>query len=39
MDIELAVDAMEVAGHIDHMVLFSATGIFAPWSRRCNGAA
>src|SRR6266700_3331544 len=26
MDIELAVDAMELAGHIDHMVLFSGDG-------------
>src|SRR5439155_469449 len=26
MDIELAVDAMEIAGHIDHMVLFSGDG-------------
>jgi uncharacterized LabA/DUF88 family protein len=28
MDIELAVDAMEIAGHIDHMVLFSGDGDF-----------
>ena len=28
MDIELAVDAMEMAGHIDHMVLFSGDGDF-----------
>ena len=28
MDIELAVDAMELAGHIDHMVLFSGDGDF-----------
>ena len=27
MDIELAVDAMEIAGSIDHMVLFSGDGI------------
>src|SRR5215831_12882887 len=26
MDIELAVDAMEIAGSIDHMVLFSGDG-------------
>jgi uncharacterized LabA/DUF88 family protein len=26
MDIELAVDAMELAGHVDHMVLFSGDG-------------
>ncbi len=28
MDIELAVDAMEMAAHIDHMVLFSGDGDF-----------
>ena len=28
MDIELAVDAMELADHIDHMVLFSGDGDF-----------
>ena len=28
MDIELAVDAMEIAEHVDQMVLFSAMGIF-----------
>jgi uncharacterized LabA/DUF88 family protein len=28
MDIELAVDAMEIAGSIDHMVLFSGDGDF-----------
>ena len=28
MDIELAVDAMEIAAHIDHMVLFSGDGDF-----------
>jgi uncharacterized LabA/DUF88 family protein len=30
MDIELAVDAMEVAKHIDQMVLFSGDGDFRP---------
>lgn len=30
MDIELAVDAMELAGHIDRMVLFSGDGDFRP---------
>lgn len=30
MDIELAVDAMELADHIDHMVLFSGDGDFRP---------
>src|SRR6267142_7003756 len=29
MDIELAVDAMELAQHIDHMVLFSGDGDFS----------
>src|SRR5215831_7721620 len=39
MDIELAVDAMELAGHIDHMECCSpATGISARWSRRCSAA-
>jgi uncharacterized LabA/DUF88 family protein len=28
MDIELAIDAMDLAGHIDHMVLFSGDGDF-----------
>ncbi|QDL92172.1 NYN domain-containing protein [Paroceanicella profunda] len=30
MDIELAVDAMEMAPHIEHMVLFSGDGDFRP---------
>ena len=30
MDIDLAVDAMELADHIDHMVLFSGDGDFRP---------
>jgi uncharacterized LabA/DUF88 family protein len=30
MDVELAVDAMELAGHIDQMVLFSGDGDFRP---------
>jgi uncharacterized LabA/DUF88 family protein len=30
MDIELAVDAMELAGHVDHIVLFSGDGDFRP---------
>jgi uncharacterized LabA/DUF88 family protein len=30
MDIELAVDAMEIAEHIDQMVLFSGDGDFRP---------
>jgi uncharacterized LabA/DUF88 family protein len=30
MDIELAVDAMEMAGHVEHIVLFSGDGDFRP---------
>ena len=30
MDIELAVNAMELAGHVDHVVLFSGDGGFRP---------
>jgi uncharacterized LabA/DUF88 family protein len=30
MDIELAVDAMELAAHVDHMVIFSGDGDFKP---------
>jgi len=30
MDVELAVDAMQLAEHIDHMVLFSGDGDFRP---------
>ena len=30
MDIELAVDAMETAAHVDHIVLFSGDGDFRP---------
>ena len=30
MDIELAVDAMELASHVDHIVLFSGDGDFRP---------
>jgi uncharacterized LabA/DUF88 family protein len=30
MDVELAVDAMELSGHIDQMVLFSGDGNFRP---------
>jgi uncharacterized LabA/DUF88 family protein len=39
MDIELAVDAMELANHIDQMVLFRVTAISGHWSRRCSAAA
>ncbi len=30
MDIELAVDAMEMAAHVDHIVIFSGDGDFRP---------
>jgi uncharacterized LabA/DUF88 family protein len=30
MDIELAVDAMELAPHLDHVVIFSGDGDFRP---------
>ncbi|MGJ8556992.1 MAG: NYN domain-containing protein, partial [Sulfitobacter geojensis] len=30
MDIELAVDAMELAPHVDHIVIFSGDGDFRP---------
>jgi len=30
MDIELTVDAMETAAHVDHIVLFSGDGDFRP---------
>jgi uncharacterized LabA/DUF88 family protein len=30
MDVELTVDAMEIAPHVDHMVLFSGDGDFKP---------
>lgn len=30
MDIELAVDALECAGHVDHIVIFSGDGDFRP---------
>ncbi|MGY4298511.1 hypothetical protein ACVWXN_006606 [Bradyrhizobium sp. i1.4.4] len=36
---ELAVDAMELAEHIDQMVLFSDDTTSAPWSRLCSAAA
>ena len=37
MDIELAVDAMELAEHVDQIVLFSGDAV--PWPKRCSGAA
>ena len=39
MDIELAVDAMELAAHIDQMVLFSGDGDFRSLWQRCSAAA
>ena len=36
MDIKLAVDAMELAEHIDQMILSQATATCARWWRRCN---
>ena len=30
MDVEIAVDAMELAPHVDHVVLFSGDGDFRP---------
>jgi hypothetical protein len=39
MDIELAVDAMEMARHIDHMVRSRATATPRRWSSPCSGAA
>ena len=30
MDIDIAVDAMEIAGHVDQIVLFSGNGDFCP---------
>ncbi len=36
MDIELTVDAMELAPHVDHVVLFSGDGDFRPWSKACS---
>ena len=34
MDIELAVDAMELAPHVDHIVIFSGDGDFSPLVER-----
>jgi uncharacterized LabA/DUF88 family protein len=39
MDIELAVDAMDLAEGIDQMVLFSGDGDFRSWWKRCSAAA
>ena len=36
MDIKLAVDAMELAEHMDQMILSRATATCARWSRQCN---
>ena len=39
MDVELAVDAMDLAERIDQMVLFSAMAISAPWLKLCSVVA
>jgi uncharacterized LabA/DUF88 family protein len=39
MDIELTVDAMELAPRVDHVVLFSGDGDFRRWWKACNGKA
>ena len=39
MSIELAVNAMEIADHIDQMFLFSGDGDFARCWKRCSAAA
>ena len=36
MDIELAVDAMELSEHLDHIVLFSGDGDFRSLVKRCS---
>ena len=37
MDIELTVDAMELAPRVDHIVLFSGDAISGRWLKACNG--
>ena len=39
MDIELAIDMMEMAQHVDHACCSRATAISAGWSRRCSARA
>ena len=39
MHVELAVDAMELAGWIDEMILFSGDGDSVRWSRPCSAEA
>ena len=39
MDVEIAVDVLEMAPHVDHIVLFSGDGDFRRWSRRCSARA
>ena len=39
MDIEIAVDAMELAGHVDQIVLFSGDGDFRPLVEAYSAAA
>jgi uncharacterized LabA/DUF88 family protein len=38
MDVELAVDAMELAARVDQIVLFSGDGISVLWSKPCSVA-
>ena len=37
MNVEIAVDALELSNHIDHIVLFSGDGDFRPLRERCDG--
>ena len=39
MDIELAIDVMEISAVVDHVVIFSGEAISAAWWRRCSAAA
>ena len=39
MDIELAIDMLEMAPHLDHVSCSPATAISAGWSRPCSAAA
>jgi uncharacterized LabA/DUF88 family protein len=38
MHVELAVEAMELAEHVDEIVLFSGHSDSARWSKRCSAA-
>ena len=39
MSVEIAIGAMELAPHVDRIVLFSVRVTFPPWSRLCSVAA